>query len=184
MDQVLIWSPLLLWVWTVQSQVCSHLVKTGSFTGGDTSYLHALFLQQESAKVNGSSCPTIFLLGLTSWLREALTKGAIFYMKAGVFSSDFTLGAVNLIRKEEEETGSLLLELAWQGSSELILETTLPGKGVPVHVYMWMVWGGTYMTSVLVLYAFWITGFVILISVGPVLFYFLMKREHKGKERC
>jgi len=37
------------------------------------------------------------------------------------------------------------------------------------------------MTSVLPLYVFQSTNFVILLSVGPVLFYFLMKREHKEK---
>lgn len=37
------------------------------------------------------------------------------------------------------------------------------------------------MTSFLPLYVFRITGFLILLSVGPMLFYFLMKREHKEK---
>lgn len=54
-------------------------------------------------------------------------------------------------------------------------------KECPLHVYMSMVWGGTYMTSVLPLDVFGITGFVILLSVGPVLFYFLMQRQHKEK---
>lgn len=37
------------------------------------------------------------------------------------------------------------------------------------------------MTSVLPLFVFRITGFIILLSVGPVLFYFLTKKEHKEK---
>lgn len=98
------------------------------------------------------------------WLRAAPTKDAMFCMKTGAFSSGFTLGAANSIRKEKTVGGLLFLALPWQDSSELILEIKIPGKGVSLtciyvdgmrrHLY-------DFSTSIICLSNYWLCNLII-----------------------
>lgn len=136
----------------------------------------------EPAEVTECSHPAVFLQGVAFRFRTAPAKAAVFCLKTGTFSNGFALREAMLIAERRWQLEvCYFLECPDRIPQNSFCRLNFLEKECSLPVYMWVAWGGTCMTSVLPLYVLWTTAFVILLSVGPVLFYFLMKREHKEK---